>query len=234
MNTSSEMSLGAASCSIAASVSSTPSLESPNHDNHGPIKLRMEGDDPYIGIEEFPNLEYPTHQGVGGELAILLEEEEDEEKDEGEEEVASNYGAAIRVVRSRIGDIMNEVRLMVPDTSSTKQLELFVPIQTIALEEEDKEDGDNEQTYLDPPLSQCKGRKKRPARFKPVIETTVRQRRTCSYCQTKETHNIRTCPKMVTIGMVTELDTIFFYLPALYNLEVFNVCVGGVWGTVFW
>lgn len=45
----------------------------------------MEGDDPYIGFEEFPNLEYPTHQGVG-ELAILLEEEEDEEE-EGDEEV---------------------------------------------------------------------------------------------------------------------------------------------------
>ncbi|XP_078169031.1 uncharacterized protein LOC144563429 [Carex rostrata] len=90
---------------------------------------------------------------------------------------------------------MNDVRLMLPHTSSTKQLELSVPIETIALEEEDIEDGDKEQTYLDPPLSQCKGRKKRPARFKPVTETIVRWRKTCSYCQTKEPHNIRTCPK---------------------------------------
>lgn len=45
----------------------------------------MYGDDPYIEFEEFPNLEYPTHQ-VGGELAILLEEEEEVGDEEQQQE----------------------------------------------------------------------------------------------------------------------------------------------------
>jgi MULE transposase domain/SWIM zinc finger len=55
------------------------------------------------------------------------------------------------------------------------------------------------QLVIDPPLSQCKGRKKRPARFKPVVETIVKKSRTYSYYHTKQAHNIRTCPKIITV-----------------------------------
>jgi hypothetical protein len=55
------------------------------------------------------------------------------------------------------------------------------------------------QLVIDPPLSQCKGRKKRPACFKPVVETIVKKSRTYSYYHTKQAHNIRTCPKIITV-----------------------------------
>jgi hypothetical protein len=58
---------------------------------------------------------------------------------------------------------------------------------------------DKASTYLDPPLSQCKGRKKRLTRFQPTVEKVARQRRTCSYCHNKEAHNIRTCPKVIIL-----------------------------------
>ncbi|KAF3337586.1 hypothetical protein FCM35_KLT18173 [Carex littledalei] len=49
--------------------------------------------------------------------------------------------------------------------------------------------------YIDPPMSQCKGRKRKPKRLKPVLEKDAPKRRTCSYCSEKEGHNFRSCPK---------------------------------------
>jgi hypothetical protein len=58
---------------------------------------------------------------------------------------------------------------------------------------------EGQQLVIDPSLSQCKGRKKRPARFKPVVEIIVKKDRTCSYFHTKQAHNIRTCSKIMTV-----------------------------------
>jgi hypothetical protein len=50
--------------------------------------------------------------------------------------------------------------------------------------------------YTDPPLSQFKGRQKRPQRLKPLIEKLPPKRRTCSYCNEQAGHNFRSCPKV--------------------------------------
>ncbi|KAJ4805575.1 hypothetical protein LUZ62_018141 [Rhynchospora pubera] len=49
--------------------------------------------------------------------------------------------------------------------------------------------------FLDPPISQCKGKRKRPERWKTSIEKAPIKGRTCSYCGLVNKHNIRTCPK---------------------------------------
>jgi MULE transposase domain/SWIM zinc finger len=53
--------------------------------------------------------------------------------------------------------------------------------------------------YIDPPLSNCKGRKRKPQRLKPLVEKNAPKRRTCSYCNEQEGHNFRTCPKVMMV-----------------------------------
>jgi hypothetical protein len=52
------------------------------------------------------------------------------------------------------------------------------------------------QTYLDPPDSQCKGRRRKPVRFQSPIEKKAKKMRTCGICNAKEGHNARTCPQV--------------------------------------
>ncbi|KAJ3674498.1 hypothetical protein LUZ60_005114 [Juncus effusus] len=68
-------------------------------------------------------------------------------------------------------------------------------------EEEEKEEEEEEENelvinveYHDPPVSQCKGRRK-PQRQKPPAEANVKKRRKCSTCGKREGHNFRTCPQ---------------------------------------
>ncbi|XP_078149744.1 protein FAR1-RELATED SEQUENCE 6-like [Carex rostrata] len=58
-------------------------------DSHGIIKLRMDGNDPYIGFEEFLSLEYPIN--LEGEDLLAIEEEEDLGVGEGHGEEGEGY-----------------------------------------------------------------------------------------------------------------------------------------------
>ncbi|KAJ3688748.1 hypothetical protein LUZ61_017912 [Rhynchospora tenuis] len=53
-------------------------------------------------------------------------------------------------------------------------------------------------TILDPPVSQCKGKRKQPQRFKPPSE--AKKLRKCRICGTKGGHNSRTCPLKTVKG----------------------------------
>lgn len=55
---------------------------------------------------------------------------------------------------------------------------------------------------FDPPMSQCKGKRKQPQRFKPPSEprSNAKKPRTCGICGSKKGgHNARTCPERVII-----------------------------------
>ncbi|XP_078170914.1 protein FAR1-RELATED SEQUENCE 9-like [Carex rostrata] len=111
------------------------------------------------------------------------------------EDLASQSGAAFRVARSRISEIKNEVRPMVAEIIELLAPNEIVEKAEVEMEDVDKEDRDEGGVrYLDPPMSQCKGRKKRPVRFKSIVETIAKQGINCGYCHAKS-HNIRTCPK---------------------------------------
>jgi hypothetical protein len=100
-------------------------------------------------------------------------------------------------LRSKIGDIMEQI-------SYNLSKEGIRSVKTIEPMEDDEHDRIR---YLHSPFSKCKGRKKWSACMKLVMETKVNQRRTCSYCLTKEVHNIRTYPKISTMNDLT----LFFY-----------------------
>ncbi|KAJ1703888.1 hypothetical protein LUZ63_003667 [Rhynchospora breviuscula] len=46
----------------------------------------------------------------------------------------------------------------------------------------------------DPYVSQCKGKRKKPTRFKPAADVGVKKRRRCKVCSQIAGHNARTCP----------------------------------------
>jgi hypothetical protein len=52
--------------------------------------------------------------------------------------------------------------------------------------------------FFDPPESKCKGKRKKATRFKPATQkkNIYIKRRTCSICNAKEGHNVRTCPQV--------------------------------------
>lgn len=50
--------------------------------------------------------------------------------------------------------------------------------------------------YIDPPLSQCKGRKRKPQRQKSIIEKNAPKKRTCRYYNKQDGHNFTTCPEV--------------------------------------
>jgi SWIM zinc finger len=111
------------------------------------------------------------------------------------EDLAITSNDAFDYVRSIIVDAKNEVIAMV----NIEETLMALPPPNIDVQtEQDKEDKGHKYV-VDPPLSRCKGRKKRPSRFKPAVEINARQRRTCSYCHNKEAHNIRTCPKVLKL-----------------------------------
>ncbi|KAJ4799444.1 FAR1-related sequence 5 [Rhynchospora pubera] len=61
------------------------------------------------------------------------------------------------------------------------------------------------QGIIDPPISQCKGKRKRPQRFKPPSEP--KKPRKCGICGSKKGgHNARTCPLKKGSGDDIELD----------------------------
>jgi hypothetical protein len=76
-------------------------------------------------------------------------------------------------VRSIIGDAKNEVMAMV--NMEKTPMTLPPPSNTDVQTEQDKKDKDYKY-IVDPPLSRCKGRNKRPSRFKLAVEMNARQK----------------------------------------------------------
>jgi hypothetical protein len=67
---------------------------------------------------------------------------------------------------------------------------------------------------LDPPESQCKGKRKKITRFLPAAEKNSKKMRTCSICNAKEGHNARTCPKVsffINLTTFSLISNYFFY-----------------------
>ncbi|KAJ1698440.1 hypothetical protein LUZ63_006952 [Rhynchospora breviuscula] len=52
----------------------------------------------------------------------------------------------------------------------------------------------------DPYVSQCKGKRKKPTRFKPPADVEVKKRRRCKVCSQIAGHNARTCPMALGNG----------------------------------
>ncbi|KAJ4764929.1 Protein FAR1-RELATED SEQUENCE 5 [Rhynchospora pubera] len=59
---------------------------------------------------------------------------------------------------------------------------------------------DASEKICDPYVSQCKGKRKKPTRFKPAAEVAVKKRRRCKVCSKIAGHNARTCPMALGNG----------------------------------
>ncbi|KAJ4817786.1 Protein FAR1-RELATED SEQUENCE 5 [Rhynchospora pubera] len=59
---------------------------------------------------------------------------------------------------------------------------------------------DASEKVCDPYVSQCKGKRKKPTRFKPAAEVAVKKRRRCKVCSKIAGHNARTCPMALGNG----------------------------------
>ncbi|KAJ3681576.1 hypothetical protein LUZ60_016065 [Juncus effusus] len=98
---------------------------------------------------------------------------------------------------------------------------LTVHIEVDASEEEirmvpNEEDGPvRHEEYHDPPVSQCKGKRK-PQRLKPPADIAKdKKRRICSGCGKKDGHNTRTCPMVLRDNAHTHHIS-FSRVPVLY------------------
>jgi hypothetical protein len=94
------------------------------------------------------------------------------------ENLAVTSIATFNFVRSIISNAKNDVMPMVNMEAPHLLIEAIQ-------EREDQREKDEVQKFINPLLSRCKGRKKRPARFISIVETNVKKGRTCSYCRTK-------------------------------------------------
>jgi MULE transposase domain/FAR1 DNA-binding domain/SWIM zinc finger len=129
------------------------------------------------------------------------------------EDMAVTSNNAFVFVKSIIDKAKNEVMPMVDMEALPSPFEI-VEGEKNEQNKDKEQNKDHEQLYVDPLLSKCKGRKKRPARFIPTIENITKKRRTCSYCHTKQAHNIRTCPKVIKFHNIS-----LFLLTFLYYLS---------------
>ncbi|KAJ4808279.1 Protein FAR1-RELATED SEQUENCE 5 [Rhynchospora pubera] len=109
--------------------------------------------------------------------------------------LASKNVRAFEILQAKMKEALSEITPLVSNNMSP-QLEILVEPDSLEVDVEDKNPR-KELVFHDPPLSQCKGRKKRPARWKTPIEKAPIKRRTCSHCGKKDAHNIRTCPELM-------------------------------------
>ncbi|KAJ4809530.1 Protein FAR1-RELATED SEQUENCE 5 [Rhynchospora pubera] len=106
-------------------------------------------------------------------------------------ELASNDVSTFKMVDDKLSELLSQVLQMVPKNSSQ-----LLELQT-ANDEGSEQLSSVSFTIHDPPPSQCKGRKRKPARWKSPIEIPPKKGNTCSYCKKKGLHNIRTCPEFL-------------------------------------
>jgi hypothetical protein len=90
------------------------------------------------------------------------------------EDLAITCNDVFDYVRSIISDVKNEVMAMV--NMEETPMALPPPSNKDVQTKQDKEDKDYKY-IVDPPLSRCKGRNKRPSRFKLAVEINARQKK---------------------------------------------------------
>ncbi|KAJ4778775.1 FAR1-related sequence 5 [Rhynchospora pubera] len=109
---------------------------------------------------------------------------------------ASKDDRAFNMVEAKLGELLSQISQLVLDDIS----------QPAEVQTSNEKGPVNMLVVSDPPLSQCKGRKKKPARWKSAAENAP-NKRICGYCKQKTFHNRRTCPKFLEnreIGMDVE------------------------------
>ncbi|KAJ4745261.1 Protein FAR1-RELATED SEQUENCE 5 [Rhynchospora pubera] len=108
-------------------------------------------------------------------------------------DLASKDAQSFNLVEGKLNELLTQVQpLQLEDLSKIPEYrasnEESVKYQSTIHVEDDV-------VFRDPPISKCKGRKKRPLRWKTAVEKAPIKGRTCSYCGIMSKHNIRTCPK---------------------------------------
>ncbi|KAJ1688549.1 hypothetical protein LUZ63_019939 [Rhynchospora breviuscula] len=116
-------------------------------------------------------------------------------------DLASKDAQSFNLVEGKLSELINKLEpLQLEDMSKKPECRTSneEPVMVMIVdEEEDVPENSvvNSVVLRDPPISRCKGRKKRPLRWKPAVEKAPIKGRTCSYCGIMAKHNIRTCPK---------------------------------------
>ncbi|KAJ1696797.1 hypothetical protein LUZ63_005309 [Rhynchospora breviuscula] len=112
-------------------------------------------------------------------------------------DLASKDAKSFNLVEGKLSELINKLEpLQLEDMSKKPECRASneEPVMVMTVDEEE-DVPENSVVLRDPPISRCKGRKKRPLRWKPAVEKAPIKGRTCSYCGIMAKHNIRTCPK---------------------------------------
>ncbi|XP_078174761.1 protein FAR1-RELATED SEQUENCE 5-like isoform X2 [Carex rostrata] len=101
--------------------------------------------------------------------------------------LATKSVEAFRCADVSLDELKNKILTLIPSKWSAPE-EILEQQTLVSLSAEE---------YIDPPISQCKGRKRKPQRMKSLLEkiAPAPKKRTCSYCNEKGGHNLRSCPK---------------------------------------
>ncbi|KAJ3708351.1 hypothetical protein LUZ61_012056 [Rhynchospora tenuis] len=100
-------------------------------------------------------------------------------------QLASNDVRAFTMLDEKSGELLSQVLQLVSD-NLTQPSDIGTTLD---------EGPRKALKFHDPPQSQCKGRKRKPAWWKPAIEKALVKRNTCGNCG-KKNHNRRTCPDL--------------------------------------
>ncbi|KAJ4757333.1 FAR1-related sequence 1 [Rhynchospora pubera] len=115
-------------------------------------------------------------------------------------DLASKDADSFNLAEAQLKELVSQVKTL--HNSSNQEQDLAASNEVLAMAV-DVEDGLHEergnQIFHDPPTSQCKGRKKKPARWKIPAEKLPIKGRTCGYCGLVAKHNSRTCPKVLSM-----------------------------------
>ncbi|KAJ3704412.1 hypothetical protein LUZ61_008117 [Rhynchospora tenuis] len=99
----------------------------------------------------------------------------------------------LAVIGSKSAELFSRMKCRIDDLKGE-----FVDVETIESDKESASVSDEvpctELKVYDPYVSQCKGKRKNPTRFKPAADAGVKKRRRCKVCNKIAGHNARTCP----------------------------------------
>ncbi|KAJ1685197.1 hypothetical protein LUZ63_016587 [Rhynchospora breviuscula] len=107
-------------------------------------------------------------------------------------DLGSKDAQSFNLVEGQLNELINQLQPLQLEDLSKKSACRATNEESVMGMTVDVED---DVVLRDPPISNCKGRKKRPLRWKTAIEKAPIKGRTCSYCGIMAKHNIRTCPK---------------------------------------
>ncbi|KAJ4787968.1 FAR1-related sequence 5 [Rhynchospora pubera] len=105
-------------------------------------------------------------------------------------DLASKDVQSFNKVEAKLRELVAEVQVVHNESLSQKPV---CEATTMTIDDEVMKQATK--VLHDPPISKCKGRKKRPERWKIAAEKAPIKGRMCRYCKKVAKHNIRTCPK---------------------------------------